>query len=777
MAQNELPTYERKESIQSGGAVPNYGDAKRNIASSTTLMSDIGARVAQSANQQMATQLGLEQGQNPHGTMFPPITEFDKHFVQSYNTQAQATLSIQAEKLISDSQIQMSKASRLTPALVEKTNAQVAAGLAQIANNAPMGVKQQLQANFASQMISNNQQYQTKIISQQREDQKNNLVAALDLNAKNASNLAMQGNLDAAAKLVEQSQNMARNGHQTNLITPQQAQVASDTVKQAFVNGKYVSEAKAALDQGKYPEWAAKFSNNPDKLPNDQWQAAVGAVSQQIGFVENLRKQDEALRTANMNLAMIKDPTGITGTMIQDFKDNVSPLTYANFQISYQNTLDKNLRDTNNVHAATANFSNNDTFRNFSDKALLGALDTQAKAKAEQEGVNMPEAEMQIAATAAGPIKGYLARLDTKAQSGNPQQLNEAITARDYIAASNHPQNVYGLKPESNAMMNNFLALKANHDEPTAAAMAREVVYNADTQQAKALDEQYSNYIKTRKKSETESMFALRMADIDKDAFVNVPELTQYVNNKFESYYRLNKGNNEMANLQLRQDINQTFDYDTTNGRKQFALFPIKKFYNLPENSNGFIHQDIKEQVEGQLKETKDLYDKGQFDYFWEVKPTVSSEELGHALDKVQQEWNPQPGQYKDSKELALAHANFERDKKIYRGRIEDFKQGAPPTAVRHWKDGHTEDFTLEVRASPNMSRNPNGEVNGFYDVRLQNKKGTQSFILANPNQSQIRYRPNRNRIIENYMKVYPMIESPYSSEQVVGSQLQMLGR
>ena len=51
---------------------------------------------------------------------------------ESYQTQAHATLGLQANKLILDTNLEMAKAPRLTPGLIDHANKQISIGLQSI---------------------------------------------------------------------------------------------------------------------------------------------------------------------------------------------------------------------------------------------------------------------------------------------------------------------------------------------------------------------------------------------------------------------------------------------------------------------------------------------------------------------------------------------------------------------------------------------------------------------------------------------------------------------
>ena len=96
-----VPTLERRVTAQQG-STPEFQSSVNALASSQNNLSAIGARVTQVASNQMAVQLGTAQGKMPHGDLLPSFSEFDENFAKSYHAQANATLSSQGDKLISD---------------------------------------------------------------------------------------------------------------------------------------------------------------------------------------------------------------------------------------------------------------------------------------------------------------------------------------------------------------------------------------------------------------------------------------------------------------------------------------------------------------------------------------------------------------------------------------------------------------------------------------------------------------------------------------------------
>ncbi len=147
------------------GAIDNYAEA-------SNWMSNIGSYVAGKASEAIAQRVGGELGKKPQGNIGIPLTDFDKTMQETYNTQAQATLGLQANKLINDSAMDAAKADRITPDLIKKTNDSISLGLQNIFKNAPSQVAPSLQLQYGTHAMSLTSELTNRMIGEQHEDRK-----------------------------------------------------------------------------------------------------------------------------------------------------------------------------------------------------------------------------------------------------------------------------------------------------------------------------------------------------------------------------------------------------------------------------------------------------------------------------------------------------------------------------------------------------------------------------------------------------------------------------
>lgn len=758
-------TFKRTEKAQTSNLQDVQGPTNR-YAESTNWMSSVGARVAQGASNQIAKQFGYEMGKNPQGDVFPTFTDFDKTFVQSYNTQAQATLGTQADKLLTDAELQLGKATRLTPELISKTNQQVQKGLSTIAQHAPVDIKSHLESNFASMMNQQNLKYQLRMFGEQREDEKNNLVAALNVNNKQINQLAMSGDYKAAEQLSEQTQSMAQAGARSRHLTPDIANTAADAARLTAVQGKYIHGAIQARNQGKLAEYERNFadSNQPDLSYADKLSVAK-AMNQQMQVLESLRSQDQNLTSTKFHLSMIQDLGGITNTQIQDALSKLTPLQGTNLLIDYNKAIQKANKDGVSLLEAKRTYTNAESFSQQSSEVKTKVLADQSAQYIQDQAkvgntVSPAEAKMHIAAIAGGPIPSYISSLNSKAESGNPVSLQEVSAAIDYVGHENsNPQNLKGLSDKSKAMVAMFNAFSDSHDPVTAAQMAKEVVYNKDEKVQKAAEKNWTDYVKKNKSSgQSDYSFALSIAGVDKDSLVDVPYLSDFVNDKFKGYYILSHGNEDIATRLTKADIDSTFGYTNVNGQKQFTHLPLNRMYGLPDDANGLIHEDMRGQVEKQFESSKALYDKGASDFYWMTQPQASTEHIQQMMIDVRKPFVPSnKGLVENSKE----RLKYDQEIQFKKNAIENFRNGAPPKVIQHFRDGSSHEYELNVQSGANLGRNKQGGMVGYYDVNLKQGNTITSIAMADPNAGFIKYIPNKNKILEQYQKLFPHIVHP----------------
>ncbi len=641
MANQDFPVYERKETAKPAGT-PDFQSSTQAYAESQNSLSAIGAKVAQTSSNQMAVQLGYEEGKNPHGDLMPSITEFDKNFTDSYHQQANATLTIQGQKLLDDAHVEMSKPNRLTPELIDKTHEQLAMGLGKIAQNAPTAIRGQLQAQFDSSILNQITQYKEKMIGEQREDDKNSLVNSMDLTVKNILENHTNGDTKGGDAGITSVERMANNALANKYITPEQARVYKETAIQAGLDGKFINEATQAEKAGKLAEFEKNYADK--KLPgtssmtNEQHRNTGQAITTQLQFLQGLRQQDENLKSQQMLNTIAERASTITGAEWTAFANSVSPLKAEEVKFRYIQALKKNQSTTIDVDSLIKNYSNpevqasadpkvkNGAFLKQVDYAVLNSHKTNIPFKSPTP-ISRDEAEVMVAAQSGAVVPVFQNMLKNKLHSGNPAFIESAAQQIHALQQMQAGHAIDGLNDQDHALYTTYESLRDSRDPVTAARDATAAILNQDPATQQANKEKWANLIHTNTANTglTPSEFALNEFKIEKDSFAN-PAMAQVygadILKKYSSLYQIANGDENVAKTLTQRYIDQNYGETRVNGGSFKTMHPIEKVLGYSSHDVvPYIQQDVIDQFNKKLAPLKDMYAKGVSNEYWETLP------------------------------------------------------------------------------------------------------------------------------------------------------------
>ena len=245
---------------------PDFQSAMSNYASNTNWMSYVGSAVATAASNEIAQKIGGNLGKHPQGNIGIPLTDFDKTMQESYKTQAQATLGLEANKLITNSNIETAKATRITPDLIAKTNKSITTGLQDILKKAPDSVKPHMELQFGNAMLDQTESLSKRMIREQKEDQINTTAYASDMNSQHSYSFGLNGNDKAGLAAIENTRKLNESAVASRLITPEVAKSRIDSARQSYLSGKKINEYEKARAAGKAEEYLKSLA---DKKPSD----------------------------------------------------------------------------------------------------------------------------------------------------------------------------------------------------------------------------------------------------------------------------------------------------------------------------------------------------------------------------------------------------------------------------------------------------------------------------------------------------------------------------
>jgi hypothetical protein len=760
----QLPAaYQRHEKIQPSSG-PDYQSAVENYGSSTNWMSAVGSKVATAASNALSIQLGNQAGKNPSGDVFQ-ITDADKVFAESYNAQAHSTLGLQANKLITDANIQMAKSPRLSPGLIASTNKQISVGLQNIFANAPTEIKPALESQYGNSQASLAESATLKMIGEQREDMRSNNTYASQVGAENSHSLMMAGKTDAAQNAfdaVVRSNNALVASH---IITPASAKLNIDAARQSMLSGKYSKQYEDAHAQHKEVEFLRGLADKkPSDLSDTDYQPVVQNVMQHAQMLNNLRSQDEQLRLTKFREDLLTKPGDITGAELQDLKENLSESNFETAQLDYFKKLSAVSSKDVQANSIINNLNNHELYGQSSTDAKNEAFDKQVQVTVknnkypELAPVTPDQAEAQVAASFPGPVPKFINGLNAKANSSNPTDLESVGRQINYMYESEKGGNLEGLSPKSRAMVNAYESLRRSHDPVEAGKLAYDSIQNISNEDLSVINEKWTNKEKQIKQvSGGELNYYSKLTDIDTSNLTDPIGFVQQARSLMQSYFVITHGDEESAKKMLAQDIKQHYGVTNVNGKKETSLFPIENFVNTPTNpddnksfmqfpklnekafsnattkpyaATGTIQDDIIEQVSNQLAPIKEQFDKGQSPFYWEIEARPS-------LQKAQEM------QSKRNKPLQMQNAHNNDF-------MRDYTNGSPIVIHKIWKNGVRETNNLIVKANPwlvNLST-PGQSFSGAWDVVLATDNGYKPLNAQNPHSTNVvHYKPNIPKI------------------------------
>jgi hypothetical protein len=627
-----IPTIERNVPVDVK-STPDFQGATEKLAQSTDTFGAIGAKVAQSASNQMATQLGYDAGKTPQGDLFPPVTDFDANFQESYNQQAHATLSLQGQKLLDDAQVNMSKATRLTPQLIATTGNQLQTGLTKIADIAPTAVKSKLQATFDSQVLDQTTRYKEKMISQQREDQKNTMTNGLDLNTKNAYELAANGDFKASQAAVDSSRKMSESAANSHFITPSEARIAHESAKQASYDGQYTYLAKQAFHAGQYEAFEKHYADNkPKDMTNEQYYATGQAFKQQISFIQGLRESEENLTAQKMDNRIALAPTLISGSEWKSYESSVSPLKYQQTLFKYIQAIKKSDTATMGVDTLVANFSNPESWALATPKvknaAYLKNVDY-AVQQSSAKGISLSheEAEVQVATQAGGEVPVFVNEVKNKLHSGNPAMIESAAVQIHALQQMNGAHAIASLSDQDHAIYTMYESLRDSRDPQTAARDATAAILNQDPEVQEANKQKWSNHLKGI--GIPLSQYALGIFKINPNSFIN-PSMAQVYGSdileKYKSLYQIANGDDNVARKLTQKYIDDNYGETGVNGGTVKTMHPLEKVLGFAsKDAVPYIQQDAINQINEHLAPIRKMYDDKKTNEYWEIKPLTGT--------------------------------------------------------------------------------------------------------------------------------------------------------
>lgn len=687
---------------------PDIQGAVEKYAADTNWMSSIGASVAQKASSAIAARLGSEIGKNPQGEIGPAFTEFDKEMQESYQTQAQATLGLQAQKLITQSNLELASVPRLSPELITKSQQKIYQGLQKIYSFAPNAVKRNLEQEYGSVMLNQNQHLVNRMIGEQREDQKQNTMLSSKVNASNAYASGMRGDDKTGSSIIESTEKLNSSAKNMKVIDPITAKENTDTVRQSYKTGKLIHDYEKERAAGKGEAFLKSVADKSDKGDPD-YQTTTNGLMQYINHQDALRSEDQQLRLSQFNTAIALNPTTPDiVNQLNDLRNNVSPAAYQKAELAYIQARKAWENDSNSQQDLIHNWGDSSVQARSSEKLQNKTFDTLVGNAVTKKGLSRDEAEVQEALSAGAPVPVFIKSLNDKATSGNPVSIVSAATQIQHLRDAEGGHALIGLSKQAQAIALQFQHQRGSMQDSDLARKITDNVMNIDSSMQATLDNAWNLTLSkngagglgTNKSLAT---FALNAVGISENNFGGDYFKTIYGNDVYEqlkSNFDTTRGDYASA-LQMTKDyVNQKYGDTRVNGGIQKTDMPIEKALGYTDpDAVPFIQRDLLTQLNSTFEANKDAND------YWSVNPVTT--------------------------EISGPRGTFR-------------KTFEPAQIIRHVK---TDKGEKTYRYPVNLIGRPGGE----WDVVVQTPTGPRNLFLVAPKLGVITYRPNSKAIAENY--------------------------
>jgi hypothetical protein len=704
----DVPEYQRRENIKIIQN-PDIQSAGERNAAATNWMSSLGSEIATRSSNALAAKLGNQMGENPEGDLLPSFTDFDKNVEQSYTTQAHATLGIEAQKLITKSNIELASYPRLDHSIISKSQAQIQQGLQKIYSLAPESIRPQLENQYDSVMIAQGESLIKRMIREQKEDRQNTLDLSSNYNTQNAYTLSLQGiDLDKngdsipALNAVKAIQKSYENAVLMKDVTPLQAKVAIDSARQSYLSGKIIRLGLEKQSEGKIEEFEKELADNPSKFgitPNDH----NVVLKNFVGYINNqkaLRNENENLNAQLMYNKIITNPN-ISGTEWAAFEKTVSPLKAAQLKFHLLQAQNKKTGNNEGVNNLIAHYGDARVQAQSSPEIKNSAF-TKSVKNIISSNPNIPieQAEIQVAQSGAAPAPVFTQTLKIGLWSGDAAQMVEKARQIDELQLTGNGHALTGLNDSDLALASDISHNNNPADPSWSARMITENKENQDSKVRELSQAAFNNYVyqNTIKNNTTTDDWILSKFNITGGLFstgIDSPWLKgRYVDDILSVYntnYINTRRDENRATLLTQQYIKNNYGKTKINGSYEFSKHPIEKACGFNEGEGiPEINKDILRQISIPMENLKKKYEEKIVNEYWSVEP---------------------------GKENRLQF-------------------------VKHTREGLTQKFPLRL-----VGNNFNWELN------VETEDGPMSIFLAAPTIGVHKYTPDINWIREEYLK------------------------
>jgi hypothetical protein len=643
-AGEQLPKTERTVGVERS-SVPDIQSAVSNYAADTNWLSGIGSSVAASASNAIAQRIGGELGKNPQGDIGVPITDFDKTMQESYSAQAEATLGIQAQTLITKSNIALASMDRLDPGTIAKNQAKVQEGLQQIYEMAPSSIRPQFEHQYDSVMLQQSEHLADKMISQQKDDRRNRTDLATSLNTQNAYSLSLNGtslNKDgestAGLAAVEAVKKQAAAAVAVGDKTPLEAKVMVDAARQSYLSGKVTRQALQADKNGKLPEFLKSLADNPPKdIKPEDHDVVYNNVLSYMNKQAQLKSQDQQLTMESYKVQLLSDPMG-AATTLPSLQSQLSPLQFQQMKVATLQAQAKMQETEGNINELLANWGDSTVQARAKPDAQNKAFDMRvqqvvAHGSQNNNPISQDMAEVQVAASAGAPIPIFVKSLNDKATSGNPVSIASAADQIQLLRTMGDGHALIGLSKQAEAIATQFSTQRGSMPDADLARKITDNIQNIDSAKLATINNGWNLKVSAlgasgMGKSQSLSDMALQQVDLGNKNLGGGFFKVLYGNDIYQQLYSnyIASGGDYDSALKMTKDyVNQHYSETRINGDTRYTDNGIEKALGYKDPKVvPYIQEDMVNQLSKSFEDNKNPND------YWTAEPVKPISPLVH---------------------------------------------------------------------------------------------------------------------------------------------------
>lgn len=782
MAIQPLPEFQSSVKLNSVTSPAPWTQSLDSMALTPTALGSFGSNLAITASTTLAQKRGIEAGKNPQGTLLPPLTQTDKAYVDAYNTQAQNTLGLQANKLMQQGQMELAKAWKLTPDMIASYTKNMSEGLNDIIDNAPLQTQPGLANQFNANLLNTTSSLNLKMIGQQKEK------ALQDASLFNSTQLttiyetARSGNFEGAQKIADDMIARSKNMSASGMYTPLQAETARKSAQNSLYTGRYTGEALNAFNNKNSDKYLADLlQKKPEGISQLEWEGIAKNVLGEVQLAESFQQRNETSLYSEANRLLNE------GSLSADFiaqleSSSTSKPRFNNFMAQVAVTQRKNHKYNMAVAALMPHWTSPDVMAMASNKTknvalIQAAQDVQQRAANNGRTLTDFEAQAEAMSTAGGPIQNFTQQMDAGFLSGNPQLMLRNLNAYRALKNSN-PAVLNNMDKRAQAMMTSFESQMEDGNAPEIAAQkASETVLQKTPEQMEinaALIKQWEGKVNTPSRLNS---WASDLIDNGEGAQVNnLPYFAIHAKNIFKSNMEYLNGDVDGATRMTKEGLNRSWGVTSVNGKKEFVFQPVEKTIGLDDGANPLIKHDLYNQLQTQIAPMKATYEEGKkkgdhrLSFYYELEARPSYEEYKKAQEVVNKKADePSRSQGVAGSALGAIRQKLPEDKifdeaikTIQRFKDENIK------IKRVFESGRREEFEIAISANPGLQQDAQGII-GSYNVSMRKENGPSSPMngwFKGPLNEPI-YRPNQSQIRQRYFDMVGLNSTGMTTQQI----------